>query len=83
MKIGTVIMAVIMVLSGLCSCSVEEVPAEIPEIVFLRTYDPNVDGGIYSCDFYDKNGDHYITTDPYVCGLTVSDLIAEYAAGGA
>ena len=81
MKIGAVIMAVIMVLSGLCACSVEEVPAEIPDIVFLRTFDPNDDSGLYSCDFYDKNGDHYITTDPYVCGLTVKELLTEYGEG--
>lgn len=81
MKIGAVIMAVIMALSGICFCSVTEAPAEIPEIVFLRTYDPNDGGGIYSRDFYDKNGDHYISTDPYVCGLAVRELLMEYGAG--
>ncbi len=81
MKFGAVIMAVIIALSGLCACSVEEAPAEIPDIVFLRTFDPNDDSGLYSCDFYDKNGDHYITTDPYVCGLTVREILTEYAAG--
>lgn len=81
MNFGAAIMTVIAMIWGLCSCTVEEIPAELPEIVFLRTCDPNDDSGRCSLDFYDKNGDHYITTDPYVCGLPLGELLSEYGAG--
>lgn len=60
-------------------------PSEMPEIVFLNENDYRdvaEDGGkLCAITFYDKFGNHYISEDPYVCGLPYAEMVKEYAAG--
>lgn len=57
----------------------------LPDIVFINTItyeqtseeeEPKV-----ALTFYDKSGNHYVSTDEYVCSLNFEQLIQEYAKG--
>ncbi len=58
---------------------------QMPDIVFYNYVDyleTAEEGGVQSAmTFYDKNGNHYTSTDPYVCSLYLDKLVKEYAEG--
>ena len=63
----------------------KEENSQLPDIVFMNTImyaetsnDDEPESGI---TFYDKNGNHYISTDEYVCSLDFEQLVQEYAEG--
>lgn len=60
-------------------------PSRMPEIVFLDRTDYSEvwegDEIQRAITFYDKNGNHYVSENQYVCSLSVEELVREYAAG--
>ena len=59
--------------------------SSLPDIVFLNTVDyaeTTSEGEPQSAiTFYDKSGNHYVSTDEYVCSLHFEQLVREYAQG--
>lgn len=71
--------------SGNSSTLATKASSQMPDIVFLdcTDYSETAEAGdIQSAiTFYDKNGNHYTSDDPYVCSLYYDELVKEYAAG--
>lgn len=59
--------------------------SQMPDIVFMNTirFEETYSGEEpkSTITFYDKNGNHYVSTDEYVCSLLFEQLICEYAEG--
>lgn len=59
--------------------------SKLPDIVFINTITyaetSNEEEPQLGITFYDKNGNHYVSTDAYVCSLDFQQLVQEYAAG--
>ena len=84
-KACVLVLLMVLCMTG-CVAQRAEVPidiADMPDIVFLNTVDPNTgDGtGISGMTFYDKNGNHYISTDEEVCQMGYARLVSEFASG--
>lgn len=62
-----------------------EEASQLPEIVFMNTIRYveaySSEGPKSAMTFYDKNGNHYVSTDEYVCSLLFEQLVREYAEG--
>ena len=56
----------------------------VPDIVFMNTIKflthdtENLDSAL---TFYDREGNHYVSSDQYVCSLSIEQLIKEYSEG--
>lgn len=56
----------------------------VPDIVFMNTIKflthdtENPDSAL---TFYDREGNHYVSSDQYVCSLSIEQLIKEYSEG--
>lgn len=79
----TLIVIMITMLNGCSKDTARTIkdPVEMPDIVFLN-YIHYYKGDISTAmTFYDKNGNHYTTSDYSVCCLSFEQLVEEYAAG--
>ncbi len=78
-----IIVVLLVIIIGMKRCRGVSDSSQMPDIVFLNIVDYTKvrDDVDYAMTFYDKNGVHYTTRDPYVLGLSFQELVEEYRAG--
>ena len=94
-RIINLLFVCILFISFLAGCSFDDPeisarkikdPSQMPDIVFIKEYDytdvfNEYDDVQYRTEFFDKQGNYYVTFDPYVYFLSYDELIKEFVEG--
>ena len=65
----------------LTSCSKKGEKTILPNIVFFNVIDYYGEETEQAITFYDNKGNHYASSDAYVCSLELQQLLTEFAEG--
>ena len=72
---------ILLLLVFVTGCSKESENTILPDIVFFNVIDYYGSENEQAITFYDSKGNHYTSTDSYVCHLDLQSLVTEYGEG--